>query len=174
MSKTNIILIGPMGSGKSTIGALLAQKLQREFVDSDQYIEHKTGVDIARIFDLEGEEGFRQRETDALKKLVALNDRVIATGGGSVLRKENQQLLSNSGFIVFLDTSIHQQILRLKKDKKRPLLQTADPKAKLAELLKQRETIYQSLADFIIQTDRKYAKAIVIEIIQGLPSFIHH
>ena len=163
-----------MGSGKSTIGNLLSQKLHREFVDSDHYIEHKTGVDIPRIFDVEGEEGFRQRETDALKELSELDDRVIATGGGSVIREENQHILSNSGFIVFLDTSIYQQMSRLKKDKKRPLLQTADPKARLEELLTQRKPIYQSLSDFTIKTDHKYAKSILNEIIKNLPSSIHH
>ena len=163
-----------MGSGKSTIGNLLSKKLRRKFIDSDHYIEHKTGVDIPRIFDVEGEEGFRQRETDALIELSELNDMVIATGGGSVIREENQHVLTNSGFIVFLDTSIHQQMSRLKKDKKRPLLQTADPKTRLEELLKQRKPIYQSLADFTIKTDHKYAKSVLNEIIRNLPSSIHH
>lgn len=172
MSKTNIILIGPMGSGKSTIGNLLSKKLHREFIDSDHFIEHKTGVDIPRIFDVEGEEGFRQRETDALKELSQLNDIVLATGGGSVIKKENQHILNSAGFIVFLDTSIHQQMHRLKKDKKRPLLQTDDPKSKLEELLKQRKPIYQELADFTIKTDHKYAKSILNEIIKNLPNHI--
>ncbi len=163
-----------MGSGKSTIGNLLSKKLHREFIDSDHYIEHKTGVDIPRIFDVEGEEGFRQRETDALTELSELNDLVLATGGGSVIKKENQQLLSNTGFIVFLDTSIHQQMSRLKKDKKRPLLQTANPRARLEELLEQRKPIYQSMADFTIKTDHKYAKSILSEIIKNLPHYIHH
>lgn len=163
-----------MGSGKSTIGNLLAKKLHREFIDSDYYIEHKTGVDIPRIFDVEGEDGFRQRETDALTELSQLNDIVLATGGGSVIRKENQQLLTATGFIVFLDTSIQQQMSRLKKDKKRPLLQTPNPRAKLEELLAQRKPIYQSLADFTIKTDHNYAKAILNEIIKNLPHCIHH
>lgn len=174
MSKNNIILIGPMGSGKSTIGNLLSKKLHREFVDSDHYIEHKTGVDIPRIFDVEGEDGFRQRETEALKDLSGLDDMVIATGGGSVIREENQHILTNTGFIIFLDTSIYQQMSRLKKDKKRPLLQTADPRARLIELLEQRKPIYQSLADYIVKTDHKYAKSILNEIIKHLPSSIHH
>jgi len=174
MGKTNIILIGPMGSGKSTIGNLLSKKLHREFIDSDHYIEHKTGVDIPRIFDVEGEEGFRQRETDALTDLSELNDMVIATGGGSVMRPANQHLLNTTGFIVFLDTSIHQQMSRLKKDKKRPLLQTADPRAKLEELLEIRKPIYQSLADYTVKTDHKYAKSILNEIINNLPHYIHH
>jgi len=174
MGKTNIILIGPMGSGKSTIGNLLSKKLRREFIDSDHYIEHKTGVDIPRIFDVEGEDGFRQRETDVLTELSELNDIVLATGGGSVVRPENQHLLNSTGFIVFLDTSIHQQMSRLKKDQKRPLLQTSDPRAKLEELLIIRKPIYQSLADYTVKTDHKYAKSILNEIIRNLPQYIHH
>lgn len=162
-----------MGSGKSTIGNLLAKKLHREFIDSDHYIEEKTGVDIPRIFDVEGEEGFRQRETSALRELSQLNDMVIATGGGSVIKKENQTILSNSGFIVFLDTSINQQMSRLKKDKKRPLLQTDDPRSRLEQLLEQRKPIYQELADYIIKTDHKYIKLILNEIHKHLPQYIH-
>lgn len=174
MGNNNIILIGPMGSGKSTIGSLLAKKLHREFIDSDHYIEEKTGVDIPRIFDVEGEDGFRQRETAALQELSQLNNMVIATGGGSVIKAENQSLLSNSGFIVFLDTSIRQQMSRLKKDKKRPLLQTEDPKSRLEALLQQRKPIYQNLADYIIKTDHKYVKLILSEICKHLPQYIHH
>ncbi len=174
MGKTNIILIGPMGSGKSTIGNLLAKKLHRDFIDSDHYIEHKTGVDIPRIFDVEGEDGFRQRETDALTELSELNDIVLATGGGSVIKQKNQNILTATGFIVFLDTSIHQQMSRLTKDKKRPLLQTDDPRAKLEELLLIRKPIYQSMADYIVKTDHKYAKSILNEIIKNLPHSIHH
>jgi len=107
MSHRNIILIGPMGSGKSTIGKIIARRLHREFQDSDHFIERRTGVDIARIFDVEGEHGFRDRESNALIELLGDNDRVIATGGGSVLRSENQQLLKQKGYIVFLDTSLN-------------------------------------------------------------------
>lgn len=170
MKKTNIILIGPMGSGKSTIGNLLAKKLNRIFIDSDHYIEEKTGVDIPRIFDVEGEEGFRQRETCALKELAEQRDIVLATGGGSVIKEENQHILSNCGFIVFLDTSIQQQMSRLKKDKKRPLLQTDNPRQRLEELLTERKPIYQKLADFTIKTDHKYAKAILNNIMKNIPN----
>ncbi len=174
MSKTNIILIGPMGSGKSTIGLLLAKKLRRDFIDSDNYIEEKTGVDIPRIFDVEGEEGFRQRETCALNELSELNNIILATGGGSVIKPENQHIINATGFVVFLDTSIQQQMSRLKKDKKRPLLQTPNPRQRLEELLTQRKPIYQELADFTIKTDHKYAKIILNEIIKHLPNYIHH
>jgi shikimate kinase len=131
MSHRNIILIGPMGSGKSTIGNLIAKRLHREFQDSDHFIEDRTGVDISRIFDIEGEQGFRDRESNALRELLSQNNRVIATGGGSVMRKENQQLLKQKGYIVFLDTSVSQQMRRLARDKKRPLLQTENPRQRL-------------------------------------------
>lgn len=163
-----------MGSGKSTIGNLLAKKLHHPFIDSDHYIEAKTGVDIPRIFDVEGEDGFRQRETEALKELMTNSQTIIATGGGSVVRSENQSILQQGGFIVFLDTSIHQQMNRLSKDKKRPLLQTENPRKKLEELLHQRKPIYQKLADYTVKTDHKYAKNILSEIIKNLPDYIHH
>lgn len=174
MGKTNIILIGPMGSGKSTIGGMLSKKLRRKFIDSDHYIEHKTGVDIPRIFDVEGEDGFRQRETCALKELSQLDDIVLATGGGSVIKAENQQLLRHTGFIVFLDTSIQQQMSRLKKDKKRPLLQTDNPRERLEDLLAARKPIYQALSDYTVKTDHKYAKTILNEIIKNIPQHFHH
>ena len=169
MSHRNIILVGPMGSGKSTIGNLIAKRLQREFQDSDHFIENRTGVDIARIFAIEGEQGFRDRETNALKELLGENNRVIATGGGSVLRKENQQLLRKTGYIVFLDTSLNQQMQRLRRDKKRPLLQTENPRAKLQALLEERRPIYLDLADLVVKTDKRVARRLAADIINQLP-----
>lgn len=172
MSAHNIILIGPMGSGKSTIGQLLASRLNREFYDSDLYIEERTGVDIPRIFDIEGEEGFRQRETRALRELTHKQNLVLATGGGSVLREENRKLLRASGYIIFLDTSVNQQMERLKHDKKRPLLQTDNPREKLEKLLAERKPIYLELADMRIQTDRKFARKVAAEIVPKLPKHL--
>lgn len=169
MNSQNIILIGPMGSGKSTIGQLIASRLHREFYDSDFYIEEKTGVDIPRIFDVEGEEGFRARETKALEELTAKNRLVLATGGGSVIREENRRLLKSAGFIIFLDTSVNQQMARLKHDKKRPLLQTENPRERLEKLLAERKPLYLELADLRIKTDRKFARKVVSEIIPQLP-----
>lgn len=161
-----------MGSGKSTIGQLLAHRLNREFFDSDHYIEEKTGVDIPRIFDIEGEKGFRQRETIALQELTRKKNLVLATGGGSVTRPENRDLLKSSGFIIFLDTSVNQQIQRLKHDKNRPLLQTENPREKLEQLLQQRKPIYLEMADLRIPTDRKYARKVAAEIIPKLPDYL--
>ena len=172
MKAQNIILIGPMGSGKSTIGNLLAKKLHRDFQDSDHFIETRTGVDIGRIFDIEGEDGFRDRETNALKELLSANSQVIATGGGSVLRKQNQVLLRSRGYIVFLDTTVNQQLQRLRRDKKRPLLQTDNPRERLEALFAGRRPIYLDLADLAVETDRKQARKLASEIINQLPEHL--
>lgn len=169
MDHRNIILIGPMGSGKSTIGNIIAKRLHREFQDSDHFIEARTGVDIARIFDIEGEQGFRDRESNALAELLSQNNRVIATGGGSVLREENQKLLKQKGYIIFLDTSVNQQMQRLSRDKKRPLLQTENPRERLEALFEQRHPIYLDLADLAIKTDKRVARRLAADIINQLP-----
>jgi shikimate kinase len=169
MSHRNIILIGPMGSGKSTIGNIIARRLHREFQDSDHFIEARTGVDIARIFDVEGEQGFRDRESNALNELLGTNDRVIATGGGSILREENRQLLKQKGYIIFLDTSVNQQMHRLRRDKKRPLLQTENPRERLETLLAERRPIYLDLADLAVKTDKRVARRLAADIIDRLP-----
>jgi shikimate kinase len=169
MSHRNIILIGPMGSGKSTIGNIIAKRLHREFQDSDHFIEKRTGVDIARIFDIEGEHGFRDRESSALSELLSTNNRVIATGGGSIMRSENQQLLKQKGYIVFLDTSINQQLYRLRRDKKRPLLQTENPRERLESLSAERRPIYLDLADLAVKTDKRMARRLAADIITQLP-----
>ena len=172
MKAQNIILIGPMGSGKSTIGNILAKKLNRDFQDSDHFIEKRTGVDIGRIFDIEGEDGFRDRESNALKELLGANSQVIATGGGSVLRKQNQVLLRSRGYIIFLDTTVNQQLQRLRRDKKRPLLQTKNPRERLEALFVVRRPIYLDLADLAVETDRKQARKLVAEIINQLPEHL--
>lgn len=172
MKHRNIILIGPMGSGKSTIGNLMAKKLNREFQDSDHFIEKRTGVDIARIFDVEGEQGFRDRESQALVELLGDENRVIATGGGSVLREENQALLKQRGFIVFLDTSVNQQMQRLQRDKKRPLLQTDNPRERLEQMFEERRNVYLKLADLAVKTDKRVARKLATDIIGQLPDYL--
>ncbi len=161
-----------MGSGKSTIGKILAKNLNRDFQDSDHFIEEKTGVDIARIFDIEGEDGFRERESKALKDLLSQANQVIATGGGSVVSKRNQALLKSKGYIIFLDTSAIQQMYRLRRDKKRPLLQTDNPLQRLEQLLVERRPIYLDLADLAIKTDRRVARKLAADIISQLPEHL--
>ena len=161
-----------MGSGKSTIGNILAKKLGRDFQDSDHFIENRTGVEISRIFDIEGETGFRDRESNALKELLSQNNQVVATGGGSVLRQENQVLLRSRGYIIFMDTTVNQQMHSLRRDKKRPLLQTENPRERLETLFESRRPIYLDLDDLAVKTDRKQARRLASEIITQLPDHL--
>ncbi len=163
--KRNIFLIGPMGAGKSTIGRQLAQNLGMSFYDSDDEIVARSGVDIDWIFDLEGEEGFRARETKILTDLTSKQGVVLSTGGGAVVSKENRNMLSARGIVVYLETSIEKQLERTYRDKKRPLLQTEDPQKALSELAEIRNPLYKEIADITIETDEQGAKttAMLIE-----------
>lgn len=163
----SLILVGPMGAGKSTIGKLLASILNLPFSDSDRVIEEKTGADIPWIFDMEGEEGFRLRETAVLSELLLDEPMVIATGGGIVMSEENRRLLKGDGVVVYLTASINQLVERTYKDKKRPLLQVDDPEAKIRELIALRDPLYSEVADFIVQTDRRSPKLVAQEIAEG-------
>jgi len=163
----SLILVGPMGAGKSTIGKLLASILDLPFSDSDRVIEEKTGADIPWIFDMEGEEGFRLRETAVLSELLVGESMVIATGGGIVMRDENRALLKGDGVVVYLTASIDQLVERTYKDKKRPLLQVDDPEAKIRELIALRDPLYTEVADLVVQTDRRSPKAVAQEIAEG-------
>lgn len=155
-----------MGAGKSTIGKLLAGILRLPFADSDRVIEERTGADIPWIFDVEGEDGFRQRETAVLRDLLAEGPMVLATGGGIVIREENRELLKGDSTVVYLTASVDQLVERTHKDKKRPLLQVANPEAKIRELIAQRHPLYQEVADLVIQTDRRGPKAVAQDIAQ--------
>jgi len=168
LEKNNIYLIGPMAAGKSTVGKILAQRTNKPFYDTDAELIKCTGVEISLIFELEGEEGFRKRETEKLKKLADLNGAVIATGGGIVLKEENRQILHETGQIIYLQCSVNQQLSRTKFDTKRPLLQTDNPRAKLEELMKQRAPLYESIADITISTDRANSKRVIKTIIDKL------
>jgi len=145
--KDNIFLIGPMGSGKTTIGQRLANLLDLEFLDCDHELEAVTGASVSLIFDVEGEEGFRTRETRMLEELTERSGVLIATGGGVILREENRKMLSERGTVVYLRTSVSQQLRRLSRDKSRPLLQTADRRAKLTRLAEERNPLYLEIAD---------------------------
>jgi len=166
LENNNIYLIGPMAAGKSTVGKLLAKKLCREFYDTDAEIINCTGVEISLIFELEGEEGFRARETDTLKKLSGLTNAVIATGGGVVLSEENREILQATGQVVYLKCSVDQQLKRTQFDTKRPLLQIANPRAKLEELMVLRAPIYESIADITISTNKTNSKRVINTILE--------
>ncbi|KAE9531783.1 shikimate kinase AroK [Ursidibacter arcticus] len=164
--KRNIFLIGPMGAGKSTIGRQLAQMLNMDFLDSDSVIEERAGADIDWIFDIEGEAGFRKREERIINELTQSQGLVLSTGGGSVLSKDNRNVLSARGIVVYLETSIDKQFERTQRDKKRPLLQTEDPYQVLQELAKIRNPLYEEIADITLQTDEQAAKVVATQIIE--------
>ncbi|HIQ54833.1 shikimate kinase I [Halopseudomonas pachastrellae] len=164
----NVFLIGPMGAGKSTIGRLLAKELKFPFKDSDREIEVRTGADIPWIFDVEGEEGFRQREEAMIAELVEERGIVLATGGGVVMRPANRAALTANGLVVYLCTSVEQQLQRTAKDRQRPLLQTADPEAVLRDLMARRDPLYREIADLIIETDQRGPKVVVNTILGKL------
>jgi shikimate kinase len=147
-----IVFIGPMGSGKTTIGRRVARALKLDFVDCDRELEKRTGVDVARIFDVEGEAGFRKRETLLLGELCARQNLLIATGGGVVMTPENCKILQQRGFVVYLETQVEQQLNRLYRDSQRPLLQTPDRRKRLNALAAVRSPLYQSLADITIES----------------------
>lgn len=160
----NIFLIGLMGAGKSTIGRQLARELGKQFRDSDSEIEKRTGVSIDVIFDIEGEQGFRRRETGLLRELVDERGIVLATGGGAVLASENRQLLRDNGMIIYLKASAEHLAGRVRLDRRRPLLQSGDKLAKIRELMTQREPVYQQLADMVVETNNRSVPRVVREI----------
>ena len=166
--KNNIFLVGLMGSGKTTIGKLIAKKLRYKFIDTDLLMEEKTGVKVPLIFEYEGEEGFRKRETKILSEVLRLDNIVLATGGGIVLSDNNRQQLKERGNVIYLNAEINELAKRLSNDKTRPLLQNTDIKEKLKELMGHRSFLYESIADSIIQTKNKRAPDIANEIITNL------
>lgn len=167
--KRNIFLVGPMGAGKSTIGRQLSQQLNMEFFDSDQEIEKRTGVDISWVFDIEGENGFRIREQNIINELTKKQGIILATGGGSVKFKDARNFLSARGIVIYLKTTIEKQLLRTKRDKKRPLLQEATSNRIILESLAlERNPLYEEIADITIQTDDQSAKSVAFNIIRLL------
>ncbi|MGV6858027.1 MAG: shikimate kinase AroK [bacterium] len=162
-----IFLIGPMGSGKTTLGRLIASSLRYDFADSDKEIEDKTGVSIPTIFDYEGEDGFREREIQAIDELTQRDRIVLATGGGAVIRPENRISLHERGFVVYLKVSVHVQLMRTSRDKNRPLLQTSDPRSVLKKLAAERAPLYEEAAHFSIHTDHIRARTLKSRIIKA-------
>ncbi|GAB2719760.1 shikimate kinase AroK [Halomonas garicola] len=162
----NLFLIGPMGAGKSTIGRLLAAELTREFLDSDHVIEARCGADIPWIFDVEGEDGFRQREVHMIDELTRREKVVLATGGGAVLREENRRALRERGTVVYLYTTVEQQLRRTARDRNRPLLQCDNREQVLNDMYARRDPLYRATADVIVRTDRRGPRAMVNEILR--------
>lgn len=164
----NLILVGMMGSGKTTMGRTLAKHLDKIFVDSDEEVQKRTGVTIPHIFDIEGEAGFRQRESVVIRDLVGRDNMVLATGGGAVLAEQNRITLQQNGIVIYLKASVHDLWQRTRHDRNRPLLQTADPHAKLAELHQQRDPLYQQVADIVVQSSRQSAHALMLQLVDEI------
>ena len=165
---SNIFLIGPMGAGKSTIGRRLAAALDKEFVDADHALEERTGVDIPLIFEIEGEAGFRKRESELLARLVTREGIVLATGGGVVLSAENRAHLVGHGFVIYLDAPIDLLVARVARDRHRPLMQTADPKAAMREIMHVRDPLYRGSADLVVHSTYRSSRFVVREILQRI------
>ena len=161
----NIFIVGPMGSGKSTVGKIISDELFLNFFDTDDEIESRTGASIDWIFDLEGEEGFRKRESSILEEMVKQNSIVLSTGGGIILSDSNREMLSSRGTVFYLSTPISVQIERTSKDKDRPLLKNGDPEEILTRLQKERKVLYESVSDHVIETENKSSQEVASEII---------
>lgn len=157
-----------MGSGKTAVGKQLARLLEMQFYDSDAEIERVTGVDIPFIFEKEGEAKFRERECEAIDGLTQLNGVILATGGGAVLSAVNRKHLKNRGQVVYLKTSVEQQLERTKQTRHRPLLRTADPERRLHDLLALRAPLYESIASIIVSTDHRRVPAVAADILHAL------
>ncbi|MEY4761898.1 MAG: shikimate kinase [Pseudomonadota bacterium] len=170
LGKRNIYLIGPMGSGKTAVGRQLSKLLGLPFYDSDVEVERRTGVDIPFIFEREGEAGFRAREREAIEALVQMEPIVMATGGGAILNEENRRLLAEHGTVIYLETSLSQQLQRVGSGRGRPLLKDGDLAERLRKLREVRDPIYNSLADHIVLTDHRRVNKVaedIVHIVRG-------
>jgi len=163
-NKNNIFLIGPMGSGKTSLAKKLSTMLRKKFVDTDTTISNKTGVDINYIFDVEGEAGFRKREEAALKKCVLEKNIVLSTGGGIVLSANNRRRLKKHGVVIYLETSVESQEMRTLSNNNRPLLKNTEHKKTLQELMLTRGRLYEEIADITIKTDDKSLQEVATEV----------
>ncbi|TFG84364.1 MAG: shikimate kinase AroK [Chromatiales bacterium] len=169
-SDTSIFLIGPMGSGKSAVGRRLAKELGREFFDSDDVIEDRSGVDIPFIFEREGEEGFRQRECKIIHELTQLPGIVLATGGGSTQNAENRLALHSRGFVVYLHATVDQQLKRIRRGRERPMLRNGNPREILTGLMAARDPQYREIAHVVVETDGCKIPSVVREIRRNMTS----
>ncbi len=168
LGKTSVFLVGPMGSGKSAVGRQLARALKLPFHDSDAEVERRTGVDIAFIFEKEGEAGFRQREREAIEALTTIPHIVLATGGGAVLLEENRRALRERGCVVYLQTSVTQQAERVRHGRNRPLLSAGDAAVRLQDLMQLRAPLYAQIADIVVPTDGRRVPGVAEHILREL------
>ena len=163
-----IFLVGPMGVGKTTIGRMLARELRLDFVDCDHEIELRCGANIPWIFDVEGEEGFRLRETQVLEDLTQQPGILLATGGGAVLRSENREYLKHRGIVIHLDSDVDLLVKRTSKDKKRPLLQNTNPRQVLERIKRERDPLYREVSDIRIYVGENSSRKAANQIIQKM------
>jgi shikimate kinase len=164
----NVFLIGPMGAGKSAVGRQLAQSLHMTFFDSDDEIEARTGVDIPFIFEKEGEAGFRKREAKAIDDLSGKEGIVLATGGGAIMDAQSRSYLGARGFVVYLYTSVEQQVRRTLRGRERPMLANGDSREILEQLMNVRDPLYREIADLVVETDGRKVKAVADEILEKM------
>ena len=167
----NLILVGMMGSGKTTMGRVLARHLGKEFVDSDEEIIKRTGVTVPHIFDVEGEAGFRQREAAAICDLAGRDNMVLATGGGAVLDVDNRAILKQNGIVIYLRANAHDLWQRTRHDRNRPLLQTENPYARLVELFQQRDPLYRQVSDIVVQSGKQSAHSLMLRLVDEIDAF---
>ena len=168
MGHSNIFLVGMMGAGKTTVGRALAVRMKREFVDTDRVLVERTGVAVATVFEIEGEEGFRKRESAVLREVCEQDGRVVATGGGIVLAEENRLAMREAGTVIYLRARLESLWERVRHDSTRPLLATPDPRARLAELLAQREPLYREAAHVVVESGPQSASTLVNRVLAAL------
>lgn len=166
----NIALVGPMGSGKTTVGRVLASRLGLEFVDLDQAIEQRCGVEVALIFEIEGEAGFRARERSMLEEIIRRDGILLATGGGSVLDPDNRALLRQRALVVWLQTSVDQQLKRLKRDQRRPLLRAPNRRQRLEQLAAERDPVYRECAHLTVRSTDLSPRSMAARLAQAIRS----
>lgn len=164
----NVFLVGLMGAGKTTVGRALARKVGKEFHDSDQEIEARTGVRVSLIFEIEGEPGFRRREAETVERLTGLDNIVLATGGGAVLDASNRAFLASRGCVIYLHARPAELAKRLGRDHTRPLLQGIEPKTRLEDLYQRRDALYREIADIVMETGRQSAQVLTEQLVERL------
>jgi shikimate kinase len=173
VANKNVFLVGAMGAGKSTIGRSLASLMRLPFIDSDHEIEARTGAPVTLIFEIEGEAGFRQRESGVIDELTRTENIVLATGGGAVLMAENRRCLRERGTVVYLQASLETLLERTRHDRDRPLLQTGDREGVLKRLLEQRDPLYREVAHIVVETTHRPPATVAREIVKRLGQFKH-